>query len=463
MLIAYAYAYVAFAFGVVLIAVLSLMRRQDAVGLSFFCFSLPVAVWALFISFWITQQHSYEVTLFLSRICNSAALFIPVTWIHFISLYTKRVTKIKTLLFFFYGVTVILFFFAPMSPLFVSGLHPVGEFKYYTSPGPLYLVFTLMFFCVFPYGFYLLHSAYVESSEDEKQRIKYVITAVLLGFFAGGSTFLPVYGLASSTHAVLLMPLYPFLMGAALMRYGLFNEQALAQAAHRDKLAAIGTLSASINHEIRNPLYIIHGLSESYLHRFQSGDAELSILKQESVSAFEKAAQQAKRAMEIMSQLSMFAKQQTVAGVLEMEKTNLQACLDNVLPLVRHEMTLDKVAFESCFSSDLPNVKANPRQIEEVLFNLLVNSCQALKKESGNIKVTAKCVAEKVIMAIEDNGPGISSAQLKKIFEPFYTTKEEGTGLGLYIVKQLVEKNGGRISVESKEGNGTRFLLEFIC
>ena len=67
----------------------------------------------------------------------------------------------------------------------------------------------------------------------------------------------------------------------------------------------------------------------------------------------------------------------------------------------------------------------------------------------------------RISILVKDNGPGIPSDRIKQIFEPFYTTKEEGTGLGLYITKQLVEKNGGKISVKSKIGEGTKFVLEF--
>ncbi len=462
MMTACSHALFTFAFGVFLISVLSLLKRRDQIGQSFFFFSLPVSLWALFISVWITQEYSYDATLKLSRYCNVAALFIPVTWLHFIVLFTNNFTvRVRTIIIFLYGTTVLIFPFAPASSLFVSGLHSIMGLKYYTSAGPLYWIFTAIFCCVVPYGFAMLFESCKRSSGEEKLKIKFVIIATIIGFVAGGSTFLPVYGVPVHMGLFLVMPAYPFLMGAALIRYGLFEEKDLAQAAHRDKLAAIGTIATSINHEIRNPLYIIHGMAESFLENFRSENQNLVAVKQESVAAFERTAEQAKRAMDIMGQLSLFAKQKVSDSEAEPQVANLSVCLENVLPLVRHEMALEKIRFEKDIPENLLELKANPRQLEEILFNLIVNACQAMKPKGGRIRVSAKQSVNKVVIQIEDTGPGIPQDRLKQIFEPFYTTREEGTGLGLYITRQLVEKNGGKIAAMSREGLGTSFDLEF--
>ena len=135
--------------------------------------------------------------------------------------------------------------------------------------------------------------------------------------------------------------------------------------------------------------------------------------------------------------------------------------LENILPLVRHELVLDKIQLIQNIPSNLLPIRADRRHIEEILFNLIVNACQAMKEKGGRIEVSAEQYKEIVKVKIDDSGPGISSEQLRRIFEPFYTTKEEGTGLGLHVVKQLIERNGGSISVKSKIGFGTVFLLEF--
>ena len=122
-------------------------------------------------------------------------------------------------------------------------------------------------------------------------------------------------------------------------------------------------------------------------------------------------------------------------------------------------------------------IQADQRQLEEILFNLIVNACHAMEKggelvivsEAKQFQTGLLCRPAEISrnddwikITITDTGTGISSEQAKHLFEPFYTTKgEKGTGLGLYITKQLVERNSGKISVQSKEGKGTIFILEF--
>ena len=104
----------------------------------------------------------------------------------------------------------------------------------------------------------------------------------------------------------------------------------------------------------------------------------------------------------------------------------------------------------------------NKKQLQEVFFNLIRNAAQAMG-EKGKITITAASDDHRTRVEIEDTGPGIPPDKLEQIFNPFYTTKEpgKGTGLGLFIVRQIVERNHGKISVKSKVGEGTTFTLEF--
>ena len=108
------------------------------------------------------------------------------------------------------------------------------------------------------------------------------------------------------------------------------------------------------------------------------------------------------------------------------------------------------------------SVMVNRRHMEEILFNLMINACHAMGEHGGEIRIKAEKVNGSISVDVEDNGPGISKENILRIFEPFYSTKcEKGSGLGLYITKQLVERNGGKITVKSKLGQGTTFRLEF--
>jgi signal transduction histidine kinase len=160
-----------------------------------------------------------------------------------------------------------------------------------------------------------------------------------------------------------------------------------------------------------------------------------------------------------MKRFAMFAKE----GARErpqLESVDLSTTLNDILPLIRHELEIDKITLFREFPEGLPAVYADRRNVEEIFFNLIVNACQAMR-EGGRLGICATQKNGSVEIKIEDQGPGISRDDLSKVFEPFYTTKESGTGLGLYIVKQLVEKNKGKIWVESKVGSGTTFYVSF--
>jgi signal transduction histidine kinase len=274
-------------------------------------------------------------------------------------------------------------------------------------------------------------------------------------------------------------------------KYGFFSLDDLAQAAHRDKLTAIGVLAASINHEVKNPLFIIKGLAESCLERQKEGVFTSDKKALESANdAMKRSTEQADRAMDIIKRLSLFAK----AGIdseIKFEPVKVAQVIEDILPLVRYELAAHGIALTRDLPPDLPEVRADRRYLEEILFNLIVNACQAMS-DGGEIEMTAETVIARspafrgttrqsqneiaspsgfamtdaqpgpVTIAIRDTGPGLAQDQLKRIFEPFYTTKASGTGLGLYVVKQLVEKNGGRVEVSSKEGLGTTFTLVFL-
>ena len=208
-------------------------------------------------------------------------------------------------------------------------------------------------------------------------------------------------------------------------------------------------------------MYVIQGMAESHLANLDQGiysTAEEIATKSRQI--FTKTTEQTHRALDIMKRFAVFAKT-NVGQEIQIERIDLNEILENVLPLVGHELELDKIKLIKNIPSELPPIQADRRHIEEILFNLIVNACQAMKSKGGRIEIAARECGKFVKVIIEDNGPGISSEQLKHIFEPFYTTKDEGTGLGLYVVKQLIERNGGKIFVKSGPGYGTYFNLEF--
>jgi len=235
-----------------------------------------------------------------------------------------------------------------------------------------------------------------------------------------------------------------------------------AEAAQNEKMAVIGTLSAGINHEICNPLGIARGQSEAFLLNMRDGIYKSKTheeLMTKVVTIFEKVIHEVDRATTITKRLSSFSKPSK--GEYN-EDINVKDCISEVVALLGYEMKLDNIELVNGIEETFPHIIGDRKQLQEVFFNLIRNSAQAIN-ERGKISVYGKKDADHVMIFVEDTGHGIPEDKLDEIFNPFYTTKEpgKGTGLGLFIVRQVVERNGGRISVKSTVGKGTTFTLEF--
>jgi signal transduction histidine kinase len=261
----------------------------------------------------------------------------------------------------------------------------------------------------------------------------------------------------------ILLPLARTL-AIAISNAKLFDElgKTQAEAAQREKMAVIGTLSAGINHEICNPLGIARGQCEAFLLNLKDGlynnktDQEL-LEKSKDIMA--KVIKETDRATAITKKLSGFAK----PSKGEEEIIVIDKEIDDVLDLVGYELKLEKIEFEKCIENNLPNIFVDKKQFQEVLFNLIRNAGQAIG-EKGKITVIAKHNDGKILIDIKDTGSGVPENKIRELFNPFFTTKEpgKGTGLGLFIVRQVVEKNGGKIYLkETRVGEGTTFTVEF--
>jgi signal transduction histidine kinase len=118
----------------------------------------------------------------------------------------------------------------------------------------------------------------------------------------------------------------------------------------------------------------------------------------------------------------------------------------------------DPIAVSTQFDPNLPPVWVNPQQIEQVLTNLVTNAYQAMP-DGGNLSFSAAPQENEVVISVRDSGVGISPENLDKLFEPLFTTKAKGIGLGLAVVKNLLEANGGQIEAASKQGEGSTFTI----
>ncbi len=444
-----------FSFGTCLVAFQTLLKRRDKVTYCFLSFSIFVVMWGIGFAFMTNATTQYQIALYTSRFLNGSAVFICVTWAHFVFNFLGfENKKNQIIVLYIFGAILAAFAFTPWFVPYVSADLKLG-FRWYTRPGLAFLVFTGLFFTVVPYGFLLMLSSFRKAKGEHAIQIKALMIATLFGFIGGSFTFVPVYIPGFPLFGIFLMPFYPLLMSYAMNKHKLFDINQIAQAFHREKLATIGLLAASVNHEIRNPLYAAQSILENFLENKKEG---LDTKNPEEVS--KKALNQIRRSLEVITKLNRFAKPSD-DSIAQNQTASVREAVQNVLDLISYEFSADKIQIESRIPNDFPSIRTDQRQLEEILFNLIVNACYAM--ESGGTLVIA-CEAKQSIVqiTIQDSGVGIPPEQANHLFEPFYTTKgEKGTGLGLYITKQLVERNGGKISFSSKPNQGTSFTLEF--
>jgi two-component system NtrC family sensor kinase len=222
------------------------------------------------------------------------------------------------------------------------------------------------------------------------------------------------------------------------------------------KLASIGELSSGIAHEINNPLAIIRQEGE-WMSRLlnKSGLGEREELKdvQESLKVV---IQQVDRCKEITHNLLDFARKREPV----FQEFNVSEVIEGMTRLVEKEAQKNNVTITREYQADLPPVFGDPPLLRQVVLNLLTNAAHAIGQD-GVITITTRAAGDALEIIITDTGAGIPPENLAKVFDPFFTTKPagRGTGLGLSICYGIIQKMGGRISVESRVGQGTAFTV----
>ncbi len=219
-----------------------------------------------------------------------------------------------------------------------------------------------------------------------------------------------------------------------------------------DRLTTLGEVSAGIAHEIRNPLAGIKTSAQVLEESFSPNDPRSQLVQ--------RIVKEIDRSNELLKKFFKFAK----PGKPKQEYVALHPIIDGVYILLTSKMTKKKISFERKYAPHLPDIYVDENQMEQVIMNLLLNAMDAVKTD-GVITVITSCTQtseeenQKVILEVRDTGGGIEKENLEKIFNPFYTTKPDGVGLGLAISSRLVEENGGMIKAESAPDKGTIFTL----
>ncbi len=228
------------------------------------------------------------------------------------------------------------------------------------------------------------------------------------------------------------------------------------QIAQTEQLAALGELAAGIAHEIKNPLTAIKGFAQILPNKLDDKD----FLKKFSNIITEETS----RLNNIIEGLLEFSR----PASNKMKICNINIILDRVLSLLSYQIEKANIKVNINFK-DVADIIGEEHKLEQVFLNIILNAVQAIGKD-GSINVSTKVIIrrtadniykEYVLVEIIDTGPGINDKNLKKLFNPFFTTKTKGTGLGLAISHRIISEHNGIIEVNSRENEGTTFLLYF--
>jgi len=224
-------------------------------------------------------------------------------------------------------------------------------------------------------------------------------------------------------------------------------REAEAQVRRTERLAALGQLSAGLAHEIRNPLSTIKGSAEML---FKNVDADAAVAHE--LAGF--ISSEVDRTNALVTRFLDFAR----PLALRLEKTEITEVIDEAVAQVeKHTPPLDVSIYKN-YSSDIPPLLLDRQLIERVLYNLLLNAAQASPPQ-GSVTVKTRQDGDTVEIGVIDRGSGIAPKDRESIFNPFFTTKSSGVGLGLAIVAKIVDEHGGQITVESEPGAGSVFRV----
>ncbi len=213
-----------------------------------------------------------------------------------------------------------------------------------------------------------------------------------------------------------------------------------------ERLNLVGQMAASITHEIRNPMATIRGFVQLLQQQ----------KKKPSQSYYKIIIDELDRANSIISDFLSLSKNR----IVEMQEYNLNDIISELYPIILAEANIQGQFVDIDLDNALQNVKLNKREIIQMILNLVRNAFEAMEK-GGRLTLITKKEDGKVHLFIKDTGIGISKEILDKLFQPFFTTKEGGTGLGLAVTKSVIEKHHAQMEIESVEGSGTTFIVIF--
>lgn len=214
-----------------------------------------------------------------------------------------------------------------------------------------------------------------------------------------------------------------------------------------EKFASTGRIARTLAHEVRNPLTNI-SLASEQLKELQAHNPDVDLLI-EMIS---------RNALRINQLVTDFLSSTRFAQ-LNFENADLNCLVNDALRLASDRIELNLIRVEKEFTKELCLVRVDKEKIKLAFVNIIVNAIEAMEKGSGILQIKTMMQNKKCLVEFKDNGSGMNKEALEKLFEPYFTTKIKGTGLGLTNTQNIIFNHRGSINVKSKPGQGTTFMV----
>jgi PAS domain S-box-containing protein len=227
--------------------------------------------------------------------------------------------------------------------------------------------------------------------------------------------------------------------------------RAQAELAHINRISTMGELTASLAHEIKQPIGAAVTNAEACFRLLDRTQPDILEAREAALEMVK----DARRAADIIDRVRMLYQK----GSSQLEEIDVNEVVAEIEAMMQNEANQNSITIQADFSPILPKVMADRVQLQQVLMNLMLNGIEAMQGTSGELTIKSRADGGQVLISVADTGIGLPAKNAEQIFDPFFTTKPQGTGLGLAITRSIVEAHGGRIWATANSGPGATFHL----